>query len=103
MLDDVLEVVDFVLLMSVNPGFGGQEFIPHTLRKVRQLDHRRKELGRSLPIEIDGGVTVDNLAEIVRAGCDWLVTGSKVFGSPDPTVTVAEMKRIANEAMAVRV
>lgn len=102
-LEDVLEVADFVLLMSVNPGFGGQEFIPHSLEKARRLDKRRQELGLELPIEIDGGITMDNLPDVVRAGCDWIVTGSSVFHTPDPGQTVVDMRRVAAESMAVRV
>lgn len=102
-LDYVLEAADFVLLMTVNPGFGGQTFIPQTMRKIRELDRRRRDLGLALPIEIDGGVSTGNLAEVVRAGVNWVVTGSSVFGSPDPAAAVTEMKRIATEAFAVRV
>ena len=103
MLEDVLETADFVLLMSVNPGFGGQQLIPRTLHKVKALAARRKELGLKLPIEIDGGITRDNLAEVVRAGVDWVVTGAAIFHSADPAATVLEMRRIASEAAAVRV
>ena len=94
-LEDVLELVDYVLVMSVNPGFGGQQFIPRAMEKIRRLRRMRQELGLGFAIEIDGGVNMDNLAEVVRAGCDWLVTGSSVFHTPDPAATVAEMKRIA--------
>ena len=103
LLDDVLEVADYVLIMSVNPGFGGQQFIPRALDKVRELDRKRRERRLELPIEIDGGITVDNLAEVVRAGCDWIVTGSSVFHTADPAATVSEMRQIAQEATAVRV
>jgi ribulose-phosphate 3-epimerase len=102
-LDEILEAVDYVLVMSVNPGFGGQEFIPRTLDKVRALDRIRRERKYDFSIEIDGGVTKDNLAEVVRAGCDWIVTGSSVFHTPDPAATVAEMRQIAEGAMAIRV
>ena len=102
-LDEVLEVVDFVLIMSVNPGFGGQEFLPHCLDKVRRLANRRQQLGLSFAIEIDGGITLDNIPDVVRAGCDWLVTGASVFHTDDPAATVVEMRRIAREATAVRV
>lgn len=102
-LDYVLDAADYVLLMTVNPGFGGQSFIPQMLGKIMELDRRRRELGLNLPIEIDGGVTLNNLPEVVRAGVDWVVAGSTVFDSPDPAATVAEMKRIANQATAVRV
>jgi ribulose-phosphate 3-epimerase len=103
LLDDVLEVADYVLIMSVNPGFGGQQFIPRALDKVRELDRKRRERRLELPIEIDGGITVDNLAEVVRAGCDWIVTGSSVFHTADPAARVSEMRQIAQEATAVRV
>jgi len=103
LLDDVLEVADYVLIMSVNPGFGGQQFIPRALDKVRELDRKRRERRLELPIEIDGGITADNLAEVVRAGCDWIVTGSSIFHTADPAATVSEMRQIAQEATAVRV
>lgn len=103
MLEDVLEIADFVLVMSVNPGFGGQEFIPSALRKVRALDRRRKEWNLPYRIEIDGGVNQDNLADVVRAGCDWIVVGSSIFHAPDPTAMVAQMRSLAQEATAIRV
>jgi len=102
-LEDVLDVADFVLLMSVNPGFGGQQLIPQVLSKARRLDDRRRQLGLKLPIEIDGGVKLENLAEVVRAGFDWIVAGSTIFDSPDPGVTFQRMREIAREATAVRV
>ena len=101
-LEDVLGVADYVLLMSVNPGFGGQKLIPYVLEKVRKLDRIRRERNLALPIEIDGGVHQENLADVVRAGCDWIVTGSAVFHSPDPEATVREMREIAVQATAVR-
>ena len=101
-LENVLEVADYVLLMSVNPGFGGQKLIPYVLEKVRQLNIMRRAKKLALPIEIDGGVHLENLAEVVRAGCDWIVTGSAVFHSPDPEATVREMRKIAAQATAVR-
>ena len=100
-LEDVLEVADYVLLMSVNPGFGGQRLIPYVLDKVRKLAGMRRAKKLQLPIEIDGGVHLDNLADVVRAGCDWVVTGSAIFHSPDPENTVREMRRIAAGANAV--
>jgi ribulose-phosphate 3-epimerase len=103
MLEDVLDTADFVLLMSVNPGFGGQQLIRRTLHKVKALAATRKELGLKLPIEIDGGITRENLAEVVRAGVDWVVAGAAIFLSADPAATVLEMRRIASEAVAVRV
>jgi ribulose-phosphate 3-epimerase len=101
-LEDVVDVADYVLLMSVNPGFGGQALIPYVLEKVRKLAMLRKEKRLALPIEIDGGVHRDNLADVVRAGCDWIVTGSAVFHSPDPGVVVREFREIAAGANAVR-
>ena len=97
-LTEVLEVVDQVLVMSVNPGFGGQKFIPNALLKIRDLARRRKELGRDFVIEIDGGVSLQNAAEIVRAGCDWLVAGSSIFHTDDPGATFQHMQRQARDA-----
>ena len=91
----MFELVDYVLVMSVNPGFGGQAFIPHALEKVRRLQQIRQELRLPFAIEIDGRITRDNMADAIRAGCDWLVTGSSVFHTPDPAETVADMRRIA--------
>jgi ribulose-phosphate 3-epimerase len=102
MLEEVFGLADFVLIMSVNPGFGGQQLIPRTLEKVRWVATRRREMGLKFPIEIDGGVTLDNLSEVVRAGVDWVVAGATVFLSPDPAATVVEMRRIAQESNAVR-
>jgi len=102
-LEYVLDAADFVLLMTVNPGFGGQRFIPGMMDKIRTLGRMRNERGLPLPIEIDGGVTKENLADVVRAGVDWVVAGSSVFDSPDPAATVTEMMRIARDAQSVRV
>ena len=103
LLDDVLDIADYVLVMSVNPGFGGQQFIPNALRKVRQLAARRKERGLQFPIEIDGGVTKENLAKIIDAGVEWVVAGSSVFHTVNPPAAFEEMRRIAHDATAVRV
>jgi len=103
MLEDILELPDFVLLMSVNPGFGGQQFIPRTLGKVRALARKRQELGLKFAIEIDGGVDLRNLQDVIQAGADWVVAGASVFLSPDPGATVAEMRRVAQLATGVRV
>jgi ribulose-phosphate 3-epimerase len=102
-LDDVLDIADYVLLMSVNPGFGGQEFIPGVLRKVRALAARRSELGLRFPIEIDGGVTQENVGEVVRAGVDWVVAGTSVFGESDAGAAYLAMSEAAREATLVRV
>jgi ribulose-phosphate 3-epimerase len=99
----VIEIVDYVLVMTVNPGFGGQAFIPYTLNKVRQLDQTRRERALDFRIEVDGGLTPENVAEAVRAGADWIVAGSSVFHSADPGKTVAQMRRLANEATLSRI
>jgi len=101
-LEDVLEVADYVLLMSVNPGFGGQKLIPYVLDKARKLDRMRREKKLALPIEIDGGVNRQNLADVVRSGCEWIVTGSAIFHTPDPEATVREMREIAAQATAIQ-
>ena len=101
-LDEVLDVVDYVLVMSVNPGFGGQKFIPNALKKVANLALRRHELGLDYKIEIDGGVELHNAAEVVRAGCDWLVAGSSIFHTADPAASFVEMQRVAREAALVK-
>ena len=80
-LDHVLDKVDLVLIMSVNPGFGGQKFIPEALEKLRAVRKRIDESGRNILLEIDGGVKVDNIAEIARAGADTFVAGSAIYGA----------------------
>lgn len=94
-LDEVLDVVDFVLIMSVNPGFGGQRFLPGSLRKIEQLAERRSRLGLGFKIEIDGGVGLENVAAIARAGAEWLVAGSSVFGAPDADAAVRSLRQAA--------
>src|SRR5271163_3483201 len=103
MLSEVLDLVDHVLIMSVNPGFGGQAFIPNALQKIQALAWRRKELGLNFAIEIDGGVSVENAPEITRAGCDWLVAGSSIFHTPDPGQAFTELQRAAREAVLLKV
>ena len=100
-LEDVLYLADYVLVMSVNPGFGGQKFIEHSLAKVRALDARKRELGLRFAIEIDGGITLENVADAVRAGCEWIVTGSSIFHTPDPAQAMSEMRKAAEGARAV--
>jgi len=101
--EDVLEIVDYVLIMSVNPGFGGQQFIPYSLKKVRQLAAMRRERGLHFPIEIDGGVTLENVASVVHAGVEWIVAGSSVFHTVNPVASFEEMQQMARDASAVRV
>ncbi|MFN7933147.1 MAG: ribulose-phosphate 3-epimerase [Bryobacteraceae bacterium] len=102
-LDEVLDLADYVLVMSVNPGFGGQQFLPSSLRKVQALAERRQRNKGSFRIEMDGGLGPDNIADAVRAGCDWAVAGSSIFGSEDPETTVKRMQQLAREATAIRV
>ena len=92
MLDYVLDQLDLVLLMSVNPGFGGQAFIPSALDKLRAVRKRIDASGRPIRLQIDGGVKPDNIAEIARAGADTFVAGSAIFGKPDYAAVVAQMK-----------
>ena len=91
-LDHVLSQLDLVLLMSVNPGFGGQKFIAYTLDKLRAVRRRIDESGREVWLEVDGGVKVDNIAEIARAGADTFVAGSAIFGTPDYRSTIGAMR-----------
>ncbi len=91
-LDYVIDKIDLILIMSVNPGFGGQKFIPQALHKLADARARIKASGRDIRLEIDGGVKVDNAAEIARAGADTFVSGSAIFGSPDYTATIKAMR-----------
>ncbi|WP_028025907.1 ribulose-phosphate 3-epimerase [Enterovibrio calviensis] len=91
-LDHIMDKVDLILLMSVNPGFGGQSFIPETLNKLREVRRRINESGRDIRLEIDGGVKVDNIREIAEAGADMFVAGSAIFGQPDYKTVVDEMR-----------
>jgi ribulose-phosphate 3-epimerase len=93
-LKEVLDDIDMVLIMSVNPGFGGQKFIPNTLNKIRTLRRMIDERGLATKIEIDGGVTLENAPDIVKAGADVLVAGNTVFKSKDPKDTIAQLKKI---------
>jgi ribulose-phosphate 3-epimerase len=103
MLDEILHVTDYVLVMSVNPGFGGQKFIPYTLDKVRKLAATKRERGLSFPIELDGGATMDNVAEIVKAGVEWVVAGNSVFGGGNPAAAFEEIRDRARSGEMVRV
>lgn len=94
LLSDIIHDIDLVCVMSVNPGFGGQQFIPHTIDKIRALKQLIQERGTTTLIEIDGGVTLDNAAAILAAGADVLVAGNTVFKSPDPLATIAALKRL---------
>jgi ribulose-phosphate 3-epimerase len=94
-LKDVLKDIDLVCLMSVNPGFGGQKFIPNTLNKIKELRNMIAAAGVNVHIEIDGGVTLDNAQSIISAGADVLVAGNTVFKSADPKATITLLKAIA--------
>jgi ribulose-phosphate 3-epimerase len=91
-LDHVIDKIDLVLIMSVNPGFGGQKFIPAALDKLRLARERIRASGRQIRLEIDGGVKADNIEEIARAGADTFVAGSAIFGSKDYAATIAAMR-----------
>lgn len=91
-LDWTLDKIDLVLIMSVNPGFGGQRFIPSALEKLREVRRRIAASGRDIWLEVDGGVKVENIADIARAGADTLVAGSAIFGSDDYAATIAAMR-----------
>ncbi len=92
-LDHTLDKLDLVLLMSVNPGFGGQQFIRSVLPKIAEVRRRIERLGREVWLEVDGGVKTDNIAEIAAAGADTFVAGSAIFGAKDYAATIREMRR----------
>ena len=98
-LKHVIDIVDMVLLMSVNPGFGGQSFIPSSLAKLREARQIIEASGREIRLEIDGGVKVDNIGEIAAAGADTFVAGSAIFGSDDYAKTIATMKAEIQRAL----
>ena len=102
-LSEVLEIVDYVLVMSVNPGFGGQKFIPSTLGKMRKLAVLRNERGYSYRIEVDGGVALDTVGEVVRAGAEILVAGNAVFGKGDAKANAAALLDAARSASLMKV
>src|SRR5579864_4585351 len=102
-LSEVLDIVDYVLVMSVNPGFGAQKFIPSTVHKMRHLAEIRAERRLNYRIEVDGGVALDTVADVVRAGAEILVAGNAVFGSGDPTKNAQELLKAATEAALQRV
>lgn len=93
-LSDVLADIDLVCMMSVNPGFGGQKFIQHTLEKIKQLRKMIDERGLKVQIEIDGGVTIENAPSIIASGADVLVAGNTVFRSADPKKTISQLKTL---------
>ena len=92
-LDYVMDKVDMILLMGVNPGFGGQKFIPSTLEKVREVRKRIDASGLNIRLEVDGGVKVDNIADIAEAGADTFVAGSAIFDQPDYQAVITQMRK----------
>ncbi len=94
MLQDIIRDVDLVLIMSVNPGFGGQSFIEHSLQKIKELKSLINSTGSSAKIEVDGGISLENAADIINAGADILVAGSSIFKSENPTETIKKMKEL---------
>jgi ribulose-phosphate 3-epimerase len=103
MLTEVLDIVDYVLVMSVNPGFGAQEFIPGSLHKIRRVTEMRAERGLNYRIEVDGGIAHDTVADVVRAGAEILVAGNAVFGHGDPKTNAQKLLKAATEAALLRV
>jgi ribulose-phosphate 3-epimerase len=99
-LSEILGIADYVLVMSVNPGFGGQKFIPGALGKIRELKQIRESYNQTFRIEVDGGIDLDNVAELVRAGAEVLVAGTSIFHSPDIAEAVRSMKQMAGGALA---
>jgi len=102
MLTDVLDKVDTVLVMSVNPGFGGQKFIPGAIEKIRQLHQWRTRYNGAFRIEVDGGVDADNIAELARAGANTFVAGTSIFHTPDPAAAVRNLRKLATDALSIR-
>jgi ribulose-phosphate 3-epimerase len=102
-LSEVLDIVDYVLVMSVNPGFGGQKFIPGSVHKIRKLSELRAQRGLSYRIEVDGGVALDTVTEVVRAGAGILVAGNAVFGKGDPKENAQKLLKAATEATLQKV
>jgi ribulose-phosphate 3-epimerase len=103
LLENVLDIVDYVLVMSINPGYGGQKFIPNTFKKISDLRRWRDERGLHFAIEVDGGVGMDNVGEIAQAGVDWFVAGTSVFHAPDPSEAVRQLHQRAQDAISVKV
>ncbi|MBI1358550.1 MAG: ribulose-phosphate 3-epimerase [Acidobacteria bacterium] len=102
-LEYVLDMVDLVLVMSVNPGFGGQKFLPLAYDKIRELAELREQGAFSFRIEVDGGVGLDNAEQLCAAGADILVAGSSIFGTPDPAQSVTDLKARSEQARMTRV
>ncbi len=102
MLSEVLDKVDTVLVMTVNPGFGGQKFISNTYEKIRQLNQMRARYNASFRIEVDGGVDLENTAELARAGANTFVAGTSIFHTADPAAATRQLKKLATQALSQR-
>jgi ribulose-phosphate 3-epimerase len=102
MLSEVLDKVDTVLVMTVNPGFGGQKFIPNTYEKIRQLNQMRSRYNASFRIEVDGGVDLENTAELAQAGANTFVAGTSIFHTADPAAATRQLKKLATHALSQR-
>lgn len=102
LLRPILHVCDYVLIMSVNPGFGGQVFLPYTLNKVRWLAEERQRQGLDFKIEIDGGINAATVSDAIRAGVDWVVAGSAIFGAPDPGDEYRHLRKLALDAASIQ-
>ena len=102
MLSDVLDKVDTVLVMSVNPGFGGQKFIPNAFEKIRQLKQMRARYNASFRIEVDGGVDLENVAELAQAGANTFVAGTSIFHTPDPAEAARQLRKLATGGLKRR-
>jgi ribulose-phosphate 3-epimerase len=100
MLSEVLDKVDTVLVMTVNPGFGGQKFIPNTYEKIRQLNQMRARYNASFRIEVDGGVDLENTAELAQAGANTFVAGTSIFHTADPAAATRQLKKLATQALS---
>jgi ribulose-phosphate 3-epimerase len=103
MLSEVLDKLDTVLVMSVNPGFGGQKFIPGALEKIRQLNQWRSRYNASFRIEVDGGVDLENIAELTQAGANTFVAGTSIFHASDPAGATRKLRKLATEALSQKV
>jgi ribulose-phosphate 3-epimerase len=103
MLTDVLDKLDTVLVMSVNPGFGGQKFIANALEKIRHLNQWRSRYNADFRIEVDGGVDLENTAELAQAGANTFVAGTSIFHTPNPVEATRQLRRLANDAISQRV
>ena len=102
MLSEVLDKVDTVLVMTVNPGFGGQRFIPNTYEKIRQLNEMRSRYNASFRIEVDGGVDPGNTAELAQAGANTFVAGTSIFHTADPAAATRQLKKLATQSLSQR-